>query len=331
VLLARPLLVAAFLSYGSHTLDQARAAHDRAAMLARAAAALERASAIAGGNSLALRRLAEVYTLTGHTAAAIDALERALQHQPDSLLIKQELARAYEAAGREADAIVVWTALGLETNKYVDVARAHFREGDLADSLEWYARAESAGYSLDRADRFRQVISAVITDDRATRTYAEQLRRLDPDAAPTLVVRSGQVAGASLRLSTAFADLGADAGIRLDDAFALTGNQPPNGEGLLWRNGEAVALFEVSASGVYSLRAGLRHRGPPPAVYLLRVDGHPLQQGTISDDQGWTEIEILVTLAPGLHTVHIHFLNEQPVQGGLDRGLLVRSIELKRR
>ncbi len=328
-LLARPLLAAAYLSYGSHTLDQARAAHDRADMLARAAAALERASAIAGGNSLALRRLAEVYTLTGQTAAAIDALERALQYQPESLLIKRELARAYEVAGREADAIAVWAALGLETNKYVDVARAHFREGNLAGSLEWYARAESAGYSLDRADRFRQVISAVITDDPATRTYAEQLRRLDPDAAPTPVGRSGQVAGASLRLSTAFADLGADAGTRLDDAFALTGNQPPNGEGLLWRNGEAVAIFEVHTGGAFNLRSGLRHRGPPPAAYLLRLDGRPLQQGAISDDQGWTEIEVPVTLTPGLHTVHIHFLNEQPVLWGLDRGLLVRSIELE--
>lgn len=330
-LFARPLLAAAYLSYGSYTLGQARAAHDHAAMLARAAVALERASAIAGGHSLALRRLAEVYTLAGQDDAAIDALERALQLQSESLLIKRALASAYEAAGRQADAIAVWATLGLKANEYADLARASFREGDLASSLEWYARAERYGPGLDHADRFRQVISAVIMGDPVIQTYAEQLRRLDPDAAPIPVGRSGRVDGASLRLITAFSDLGADSGTRLDDAFALTGNQPPDGEGLLWRNGEAVALFEVSTGGAYSLRAGLRHRGPPPAEYLLGLDGRPLQQGYVSDDQGWTAIEVPVILDPGLHTVHLHFLNEQPVQGGLDRGLLVQMIELERR
>ena len=328
-ILARPLLAAVYLSYGSYALVQAHAAPNRPDLLAQATLDLKRASGIAPGNPLALRRLAEAHILAGRHTAAIDALNRALQLQPDSLLTLYALALAYESAGQSADALALWGKAGFAPANFADLARASFQQGNHTDALTWYARAELSGYGLGRADRFRQVISAVITGDPKTRTYVERLCQLAPDAAPQTVGQHGRVNGSELLLITAFSDLGADSGTRLDEAFALTGNQPPDSEGLLWRNGEAVAIFEVPTEGAYSLRADLRHRGPPPAEYLLGLDGRLLQQGYISDDQGWTAVEVNVTLAPGLHTVHLHFVNEQPVQGGLDRGLLVRSIELK--
>ncbi|MGQ9926906.1 MAG: tetratricopeptide repeat protein [Chloroflexaceae bacterium] len=326
-LLARPLLAAAYLSYGSYALAQARAAPDRPDMLAQATAALEQASAVTPGNALALRRLAEAHTLAGRDAAAIDALKRALQLQPDSLLIRMQLAEVYNRIGRREERDALYAFLGYTPDRLVSYADMFFVTGRHEDALLWYNQALEALGSLPGDAAFRRLLASLsISPDMAVDDP------FVPDGLIHHLTRSQTlVAGGDLRLLLAMADLGVPYGMVLSQAFERTGNTNPSPSGMLWLASSAGLVVSATEPGTYLLRVTARHRGPAPARLRIGLDGSSLSSVEVAPPEGeWQIVEQPVTLDHGAHLLSLSFTNPLFISGGEDRKLEIATVELKR-
>jgi cytochrome c-type biogenesis protein CcmH/NrfG len=107
------LISAAYLAAGTRALANSAAERERTA---QAAAYLKRALAWSPSNPDIYRGLAQSYLRLNQPQDAIDALERAYRLRPESLLIQQELAQAYEAGRqvRRADAVWAEMAIGID-------------------------------------------------------------------------------------------------------------------------------------------------------------------------------------------------------------------------
>jgi tetratricopeptide (TPR) repeat protein len=90
------------------------------------------------------RALARAYLSLSQPQQAIDALERAYRLRPESLLIRQELAQAYEAGGQVERADGLWAALGLSGNAMLAQGEQARRLKSYADAITWYQRAARA-------------------------------------------------------------------------------------------------------------------------------------------------------------------------------------------
>jgi tetratricopeptide (TPR) repeat protein len=137
------LISAAYLAAGTRALadSAAPAGPERAA---QAAADLKQALAWSPSNPDIYRVLAQSYLRLNQPQEAIDALERAYRLRPESLLIQQELAQAYEAVGQTRRADALWAALGASAPEFLALGEQARVAGRATEALAWYDRAARA-------------------------------------------------------------------------------------------------------------------------------------------------------------------------------------------
>jgi tetratricopeptide (TPR) repeat protein len=87
------------------------------------------------------RALAQSYLRLNQPQEAIDMLEQAYRLQPASLLIRQELAQAYEASGQLERADGMWAALGLSAPSLLQLGEQARAKKQIHEALLWYERA----------------------------------------------------------------------------------------------------------------------------------------------------------------------------------------------
>ncbi len=143
VMIMPSLISAAYLAAGAHALadSAAPAEHERTA---QAAAYLKQALAWSPSNPDIYRSLAQSYLRLNQPQEAIDALERAYRLRPESLLIQQELAQAYEVGGQTRRADALWAALGASAPEFLALGEQARVAGRATEALAWYDRAARA-------------------------------------------------------------------------------------------------------------------------------------------------------------------------------------------
>jgi tetratricopeptide (TPR) repeat protein len=109
--------------------------------VASAALAFQQALRWSPNNPQIHRALAQSYLQLNRPQEAIDVLEQAYRLQPASLLIRQELAQAYEASGQLERADGMWAALGLSAPNLLQLGEQARAKKQIHEALLWYERA----------------------------------------------------------------------------------------------------------------------------------------------------------------------------------------------
>jgi tetratricopeptide (TPR) repeat protein len=115
---------------------------------ATAAVAFQQALRWSPNNPEIYRALAQSYLRLNRPQEAIDMLEQAYRLRPESLLIRQELAQAYEAGGQIERANGLWASLGLRAPSMLGMGEQARQAKRCLEALAWYTRAERAGAEL---------------------------------------------------------------------------------------------------------------------------------------------------------------------------------------
>jgi len=139
--------------------------------IAQAARLFERARDWSPSDPEIDRALARAYVRLEQPQEAIEALERAYRHQPESLLIRQELAQAYEADGQMQRADALWSSLALSGREMLAQGEQARKAGRLAEALAWYNRATRAQPELSSSIEY---FRAVVLYDQGQRESAFQ-------------------------------------------------------------------------------------------------------------------------------------------------------------
>jgi hypothetical protein len=291
-----PLLIGfQALSSGSWHLEEYYRSNDTV-HLQQAQLAFQRTIEFLPSEPLAYRRLAQVALLKGEAEQAISALEEAYRLQPNSLLIKQELATAYEHAERFADGQDVWNDLNIGVDQMASFADIAMRHGDTRAAYEWNSRVIRYTASPGQLSLFQRAIAAIMLGE----STAEEAMQAAIEADPTLTVGNAgrAIPGAGLRwVATVDHDL--TAGTPL---VTHTGQWQ---YGAFWQPGQAVAVVDVPA-GSYLLTVHAWHQEQVPLVMGIGMDGQELQQVTLKRGQRLIEkITIPVKLRGGLHTISV--------------------------
>jgi hypothetical protein len=293
------------LSSGGRTLAAGNA--DQAAQQLRQA--VERLPA----SVFAWRQLARAERLRGDPAAATAALEQASALAPTDPLVQFELARAYEAAGDPAAADQIWQALGRTEQILIHYADRAFEAERYAAAYQWFDRAVRAGAELDPYQQARFSLAAIfIGADSAAALTAPNAVQPEP---------IGRIPGARLRWLTAHPRYELAAG-------AFVTPEAGSSAGVLFWNGAAVAVVDVTQTGRHILRIHARHSRPAPVLLAVGLNDRQLHPIALArDDEQSTTLTMLVDVEQLPQAVTIRFLNDGVVDG-IDRNAVIEWIEL---
>jgi len=273
------------------------------------------------------RRLAQVFTVHNKSEGAISALKQAYQLWPEDLLLQQELARTYLSVGKMDAALTIWQKFGTTAERMIVVGDEYLKQYNYREALAWYNLAALDLSFLPTDLAFRRAALAIMVY-KEKEVVADLVEKIQ-DFPIYQVNKQSTILGSELRLLSTYPEIPVMLyGKTLADGFAQTQQVPPTKAGILWRSGEAVAIFEVG-SGDYLVKVQATHRGPSGAEMAIGIDGKILKVIHLdSDVTTWETITTAVTLRRGLHAVNIRFLNELTVIGGEDRKLEIAQIEL---
>jgi hypothetical protein len=267
---------------------------------------------------LVYRYLARVDQALDQPDQAVAALETALRLSPESLLIREELALAYNRNGNGERAEQIWLELQLTPERMSSAADGFLRSGDAQTAFEWYQVAEQRAAQWPAEFRFRQVLAvawANITDpDLIARGLADEVL-FDATAGV-------QFPGGALRWWTEVPEQAVVIGTPLN--FAR-----PGASGVMYWTGEAIGLVKVDVGGAYAVTARLRHGLPPPILMRMGVNNVVMQQ--LSLDRGDAAVSAYtfkVDLPPGVHSLHFWFDNNAIVDGN-DRDAEVLEVSVQ--
>jgi hypothetical protein len=197
------------------------------------------------------------------------------------------------------------------------VARGDYAlaQGTLNGAIKWYRRAQamesdptSAGFQRGLASVLAQgqsldQLEVVPLDKIGARIEAEQLRWLQLEPITN---------------------------IGLGDSLVSINPNLPNVGVLNWA-GTAVALIDVAEGGTYRIKLRAQHTTPGPIQIQMEHDLASIGQFTLTRaDQSWEELEIDVTLQPGIQLFGVRFLNDAIVDG-IDRNAVLDWLEITRR
>jgi tetratricopeptide (TPR) repeat protein len=124
------------------------------------------------------RALAQSYLRLNQPQEAIDMLdmlEQAYRLRPESLLIRQELAQAYEASGQIERADGLWRSLGLSAATMLMLGEQARAAKDFDSALVWYARATRIGSDLGSSIEYNRAL--VLRDQGQLQPAFEALGR----------------------------------------------------------------------------------------------------------------------------------------------------------
>lgn len=275
------------------------------------------------------RRVAQVFIAQNRLDGAISALEQAYRLWPDDPLVQPELARAYLIAGKMDEAHAVWSKFGTTAERMLIVGDEYLKQYLYHEALAWYELATVDLPQLSPDLAFRK--NALMIMVRGSKKTIADLEKANYEFPIYQVKELTKILGAELRLLSTYPEIPIILyGETLSDGFAQTQQVPPVETGILWREGEAIAILQVD-SGKYRIKVRASHRGPSGAKMAIGVDNHTLKIITLdSDIASWEAITTVVSLEQGLHTVNVRFLNEFSVIGGEDRKLEIAQIEISK-
>lgn len=194
---------------------------------------------------------------------------------------------------------------------YTDCATLFFAAGDSALSTGLYGKAfvyyrlgSHFGPSTQFDLLFKLAVSSILSGNQEAKQFLETSYQQDNSFKWYELKENMSITGSDFRLI--LSDLGPS--VSSGTRIAHSGDEHT---GILWTNGEALTVVSVTQGGDYILKVNLRHRGTPPIIVELGIDGHSIR--TISLERGdysWEEFEMPVSLATGLHTIHLRFLND---------------------
>ena len=267
------------------------------------------------------RGLAQSYLQLNQPQKAIDVLEQAFRLQPENLLIRQDLALAYESDGQIRRADRIWAESGMLPDHMLQNADAAFAGRDFATAYAWYARCARVWpeWPFDRL--FKRAISATLVGAADAPMLLDTARQLDPTFSVYPLAKHLQIEGLQLRWIAS-------------EASAVPPGTPlsygsKRSVGMFWWSGEAVAVVSADRAGLYTLNVRLRHSKPAPVQMAVGVDGRLLQRITLAHgDDSWQTIAIPVRFSSGLHTINVWFLNNEIVEG-VDRDAAIDWITIE--
>jgi tetratricopeptide (TPR) repeat protein len=272
------------------------------------------------------RALARAYVRLGQPEAAIAALEQAYRIQPEGLLIRQELAQAYEAAGQLRRADGLWASLGMTPDSMTAMADELFEHRQFVGASDWYARAMRSMDQVGFEQLFKRAIAATIARNAQAVDALAAVHEYDPTFALYELREHVRIPGSAFRWITAIPSRGLHAGMPLTYGVPAESSRGENG--YLWWSGEALAVFNVEHEASYRLNIHALASKPAPVVMAFGVDGQQLRRVLLtSGDDTWATLTFNIRLAPGAHTVHIWFLNDEVV-GGVNRDAVIQSVEI---
>ncbi len=185
--------------------------------------------------------------------------------------------------------------------------------GSFNDAITWYRRAQavnsdavSAGFQRGIASALAQQESldqiGIVSLNKKVRLEAEQLRWLQTEPLTNL-------------------SLG-------DTLLTVNPNRPD--VGIMNWVGRSAAVLEVADGGNYRIKLRAQHTDPAPIQIQLEHDLVPIGQFTLNrEDQSWEELEVDVTLQPGIHLLGVRFLNDAIVDT-IDRNAVLDWLEITR-
>lgn len=307
------------LQRGAMLLDRAET---DAEALSKATRDLRRAAVLLPANPRPVRYLARAYQATEHWDEAIAVLEQLDSLGPDSVLVRTELMRAYQAAGRFDLAMQLGAALGYPPDELAIIGDAYRRNGDHIQALKWYATAVAGAPVLAPQLAFRRLVSAGPANDPQAQALLSQAQTEIPDLElPTVGASRVVVPGAMLRWVEGFPQNGVTSGTPLNYPY-----QEP--EGVFWWNGHATLLLTVSRYGNYLVRVTTLNTYPPPVELTLGSNGLPLHNVSLSGgDNSWSIVEFPVTFTTPFASVDVWFTNDASVQG-YDRNASIAQVEI---
>jgi tetratricopeptide (TPR) repeat protein len=275
------------------------------------------------------RALAKAYLQLNRPQQAIQALEQAYRLRPESLLIRQELAQAYEADGQWERANGVWAALGLTSERSLMIGDGLFDQHRYLEAHTWYERAARTAVNLPFDRLFKNAITATLARTADASQRLRSVQENDPSFVVYALDSHLRILGSDLRWMTSVPSRGSSYGTPL--SYGVNPNNPATPTaGMLWWSGNAVAVVSVKDEGLYRVSMLARHSKPAPVAMAMGIDNQQLRSVTLArGDASWEIITFTTRISSGLHTMDIWFLNNAVV-GTLDRDAAIQWISLER-
>lgn len=308
---------------GSRALAAAQIQPERRSLLLKSAITdLDHARWWRPADAQIYRQLAQARQLQGQRLATIAALEQAYRLQPESLLIQQELALAYQAVGRHTQARDLWLHSGVTAEQMAGVGDQHLTRRDYAEATHWYDQALRHGLVL-RADlAFRRAVAATLAGSPEAVVLWATASEFDPTLAIYSLERAVTIPGGTLRWMTPQPEWGITYGT------PLSFSAPDANMGVFWWSGEAMAIIDAPQAGEYEIQLHLRHSDPPPVEMAVGVNGQQLQQIVLErGDNSWETVTSRVIFDKGINLLTIGYLNDAFVDGR-DRNGIVAWIQV---
>jgi tetratricopeptide (TPR) repeat protein len=259
----------------------------------------------------------------GRYDAAVANLEAAYQLRPTSLLIQQELAVAYELAGRSKDSSSLWTKLGISKEQAILVGDHYLRAGAYREAWGAYRRLTDDSAILDTEHLFRiAVVAAINQVAEATELLGELERR--ETGFTVKHVTNGELVfdGSELHwlIPPSSIPIGAP----------LTFGAGETTFGYMWGDGQALGIIGIKESGRYELGVQVMHAPPAPILLVIGIDGRQIKRLELTRGDYSSEIITLpIDLTIGWHSLNFWYLNDAIIDGG-DRNAVIERIKLRR-
>jgi len=267
------------------------------------------------------RSLAQAYLQLDQPAPVVAALEDAYRLRPDSLLIQQELAQAYEAADAIEQAYTLWETAGVTVEQMVVIGDRYLDQRQYAEATAWYSRAMYRQPVLQSRLTFRRFLIAIWAKDPTALKLLEMVRQIDTTFTVYSINDEVSIQGADLRWGVSLSD---------DVTYGTPLSHNNDSAGYFWWSGEALAVVSVERGGKYRLSMNVLHGEPAPIEMAIGVNDQQVQRVSLNrGDNSWETITTTVDFVPGLHTIHIWFLNDGVVRDK-DRNAVVKWVEVKR-
>jgi tetratricopeptide (TPR) repeat protein len=319
-LMAPGLITITYLVVGYTTFTSA---HD-SFTLEQAVEHFRNASRWAPRNPQPLRLAARANIALGRYDEAVSLLEEAYRLSPSSLLIRQELAAAYDLDRQYEKAVLLWGHLGVTAERAAQLGDQYLRAGAYREAWRWYRLLldNSASKSSERL-LWMTLAANVSGAPEADALLAEFDQGEMALNVTSLVDDRLTLDGAELRWLLS-------PGSHIPVGAPLSFGSGDKTNGYMWGNGQAFSIVEVLQDGRYALDIQVMHAPPAPVLLAFGIDGRRVSQYSLErGDYSSETITLALYLDAGRHSLDFWFLNDGVVEG-LDRNAVIERVTLRR-
>ena len=324
MVVAFPVFMSAmYVMLGTHMLIAAQGGTGSQEDVTYALGLLEQARDWTPSEPHVYRMLAQAYQLNNQPELAVAALERAYRLRPESLLIQQELAAAYEVAGHMERVNAFWMRSGVLPIDMIALGDAALDLSEYEMSNIWYDRALRLDLDLQSQLALRRFLAAHLTGSSTAANLLSKARANDQALVVYTLEDTIKINGSHLRWMLAFEGI-------FGRMLSYGAGDNTTMSGYLWWTGQAFAVVSVQQAGNYQISMHVLHNDPPPIDMAIGVNGQQIQQVSLDKgDNSWETITIDVFLKSAIHTIHVWFLNDAYINGK-DRNAIIKWLLIEK-